>query len=378
MPKTRLLARGALTMVALAAFVSVTGATARVRSSDTSKVFVLKLAGFRNSVWVVVRAGSQVTLWSHTLRGPWKRLKWPAGAIPMQLTRESSSTAWMVTTSNHLYVSTDGGHAWKLVPLPALLTYHPKWAQGLKVSSSHPHTLTLLAWGPEAAFQSAKILWSSPNYGQTWTRVTHSAVGLIRVTASWWPKTPKTGLPTTGDPVTLHMLGVRTGYLMATTAGGPFLWRTTNGGAAWTPMQVLGMPKQQEDQGITVLAAEWSDGTGWVTLSSTEGPGLIRLTGQSARMVALPPRLVDGISASLVSAASGSVIGKVHPHWSVFTTIDGGADWQSLSLAGSILPLDGLITQTYRTPQALWIVLSGRLYAGTTTSTKTWHKVALP
>ena len=64
----------------------------------------------------------------------------------MQLTRESSSTAWMVTTSNHLYVSTDGGHAWTPVPLPALLTYHPKWAQGLKVTSSRPHTLTLLAW----------------------------------------------------------------------------------------------------------------------------------------------------------------------------------------------------------------------------------------
>ena len=52
---------------------------------------------------------------------------------------------------------------------------------------------------------------------------------------------------------------------------------------------------------ISILAT-YSHGTGWVTLSSTEGPGLIRLT-QSARMVVLPPRLVDGISASLVSAA---------------------------------------------------------------------------
>ena len=296
----------------------------------------------------------------------------------MQLTRETSSTAWMVTLSKRLYVTTDRGNAWTPVDLPVLLTRHPKWAQGLKVADSSPQTLTLLAWGPEAAFHSAKILWRSPNDGQTWTRVTHSVAGPIGATAPWWPKTPKAGLPTAGDPVTLHMLTARVGYLMATTPGGPFLWRTTNGGAAWTPVQVLGMSKRQEDQGIVVLADQWRHGTGWMTFSSTEGPGLIRLTRKSARMIALPPRLVDGISASVEGAGVGSVIGKVLPHWSVFTTIDGGFDWKSLSLVGTRLPRNGHIAQSYRTWQTLWIVLSGRLYAGTTTNSATCNQVALP
>jgi FtsH-binding integral membrane protein len=100
MSKARLLAHGLVTTVVLATLISVTSVTAPVKSSGTSKALVLKLAGFRSSLWVVVRAGSQVTLWSHSPRRSWKRLDWPAATIPMQLIRESSNTAWMVTISN--------------------------------------------------------------------------------------------------------------------------------------------------------------------------------------------------------------------------------------------------------------------------------------
>jgi hypothetical protein len=370
--------RVAMILQAIIALVTVTGAGPSSPTTPLAKPAVLQIVGSGQNVWMVAQKGSQVALWStESASAPWQRLGWPKGVHPVQLVREHRD-AWAVSIENQVYATMNAGMTWKAVSLPRLLTAHPHWAQGLRVAPMGSHGLALLAWGGEAAFQSAKLLWISGNHGQSWTRVGHSVAGPVGATASWWPKTPKTGLPTTGDPVAVHMLGARTGYLIATTPGGPFLWRTTNGGTTWDPVQVLGMSQQQEDQGIMVSAAQWSDGTGWVTLSSSAGPGLIRLTRQSARMVALPPRLVGGIHASLVSAASGSVIGKVPPHWSVFTTTDGGADWQSLSLAGSILPQDEPITQTFRTPQALWIVLSGRLYAGTLTNRTTWHRVALP
>ncbi len=367
----------AIILAAITALIALTGAIPSV-PVIRPKPAVLQMVGSGQNVWAVIQSGSQIALWS--TQGPsrsWTHLGWPRGMDPVQLVR-AYSDAWAVSIANQLYTTTNGGTTWAPVPLPRLLSAHPHWAQGLRAASIGPHTLALLAWGPEAAFQSAKLLWISPNNGHSWTRVAHSIAGPLGTTVAWWPKNTEATLPTSGDPEAFKLLGSHHGYLISTTAGGPFLWKTANAGRAWAPVSVVGLPRRQEDEGVMIDNTQWKNGIGWVAVASGEGPALIRLTQTTASIVALPPRLTHSVAAAMISATSGVVVGQAMGDWELLTTTDSGKAWTSLKLDKRILPSPGPVSQIYATPQRLWVVLTGQLYTGLLSNAKAWHTIKLP
>jgi len=246
--------RVAVAFAATIALVTLTGVSASVPgSAQRTQPDVLQMVGSGQNVWMVVQDGSQVALWStQSSSGPWKHLGWPTGMDPVQLVREHAD-AWAVSMDNQLYATTNAGATWKSVSLPRRLTVHPHWAQGLRVAPMGSHRLALLAWGGEATFQSAKLLWMSSNNGKSWTLTAHSDAGPVGATAPWWPRKSKPTLPPYGDPVAFHMVDGCIGYLMVTTVGGSFLWETANGGTSWKHVSVRGISPSLENQGITVL-----------------------------------------------------------------------------------------------------------------------------
>lgn len=370
--------RVALILAATTALVTITGAHAPLPALRPAKSEVLRMAGWGQSVWIVLHSGPQVALWSTSSpSGPWKHLGWPNGMDPVQLLREPAN-AWAVSMDHKVYTTANAGVTWKPVPLPRLLTTHPHWAQGLQVASMGPHTLALFAWGPEAAFHSAKLLWVRSNDGHRWMQVAHSIGGPIGATARWWPHHTAATLPTSGDPAAFNLLGSHHAYLISTTPGGTFLWRTANGGVTWNPVSVVGLPRRQADQGITIDHIQWKDDIGWIAAASVQGPFLIRLTRHTAHVVTLPLRLAPGLAAAPMSTTSGVVVGQTMGYWNVLRTMDSGNTWTLFKFNQRTRPYAGLVSQIYATPHRLWAVLTQQLYTGQLNRESPWHPVTLP
>lgn len=368
--------RFALVLAAGAACFAAAGASVATAEPASS---LIQIAGYGSSVWIVEQAGSHLALWSRTRVGSWKPLSWPSPATtPISLARLSPTIAYVATSSRQIYLTVTGGVSWRSMRMPALVRKHPRGWQGMQLSQTGPSSeaFTLLAWGPEAAYQSTKMLWRTSNAGKTWIRIARSTSASPGFRPSWWPHNPTpSSLPSAGDPMFFLMFGAKTGYLASSTAGRPILWKTADGGATWAPANINGMLPRNEAPGISVSGAQLQGNSGWLTAL---GPEVIRLTRQQAQLIPVPSAVGNDYATSFTSTTSGSVIDRVHQEWHIFNTTNAGRDWTTLSLSESALPPNGDITQAYRAQNTLWVFVDGHLYAGPVNRAAAWKAVTLP
>lgn len=359
----------------LAALLAAGPAAAGTHGAAAGPAVVLQMAGRGSAVWAFLERGGRVSLWRQAFSGPWRRLAWPAGQVPATLTRVSAARAWVVTTADGLWRTTDGGRRWQSVALPPLLAAHAAWAQAVMVAPVPGGGVVLGAWGPAAMSQQAKLIWYRPPRSGRWRLESRSAPYGVDPTP-WWPRGLPATLPLPGDPVALRMVSPTTGYLVVGFGSPPFLLRVDADGQTVAPARIRGLPHQDMAPGTMA----WAGSAGWMVGGRTPATAMVvRLEGTDAWMATATPDVngTDGLAVAAAGGGAATVATMAGHVWTLFNTGNGGRSWTAVPVPTAADP-GAAPPVLYRHGDAVWLLLGSTLYEGPDGSGSGWRAVPLP
>lgn len=322
-------------------------------------------------LFVASHAGRLSSLW-RLKSGKAREISWPGVQIPMSIQFVSPSMGWILTRSLSLYRTTNGGGSWQYISLKKLGNI--SWAQSVQFDALNETKAWLLLSGPQAAFQSEKMLFSTRDGGHSWVRISESPMGGPLQIASW-PKFVQHGLPLDGGSPTIHFVSSKLGFLTTQTAGGEnYLLSTYDGGRSWIAQTVSDLPSSAWVTGVQTLGMSWIGRQGWEIVQSSD-TYLLHSEGPNFTYIGrLPFRVNDDHSLSFVSNLDGAMLGEIAGRSLILSTHDSGRHWVAYEIPRSIQPLNARILST---GNGIWILSGNQLYQSNDHG-KVWHQVSLP
>jgi len=215
--------------------------------------------------------------------------------------------------SDGLYTTADGGGHWRIVPLPPGQRFGP----GAHFLSPSEGWYQDLAAYPNQTQQPSAMWWTS-NGGASWSE--RWRVDSVHPLAG--------GLPLDGSKYVLGFRDASTGWLSVTRGGASTLLATSDGGRAWSPVDLplreraVFSELELPPDGSAVLLA--STGSGYLALPSRDG-GRTWEAGRPIPMASTPDRGEN--RPSFID----------HDHWAtaggslVHVTSDAGRTWRTVN-----------------------------------------------
>lgn len=282
----------------------------------------------------------------------------PAPAGPLQATGRSTAYAAQDSTDQGALLGTsDGGQHWQVhARLPGILT---------RVSFPSPRT----------GF-AAGAVWV-PLVGPRWNLYTNAG------TTTRWRTLTRLPLRGGQQVAGLWMSSSRNGLMLSSSGfiwpqlqqgvGPATLWRTTDGGKAWTALRHLPVTRDQTVVGSSFTEAGTARWDGWLLVG---GAPLRATTNTGKTWQPLPnaPAL-DGID----HVTGGFGVGWTGPHngrIKLWQTSDGGKRWQPMPLPTD-LPQGRLSNQlpvyeSFASPRTGWLIADGYSWH-TTSDGRSWQ-----
>ncbi|QSO49207.1 beta propeller repeat protein [Alicyclobacillus mengziensis] len=331
--------------------------TASLMHSSTSHFETTLLSSYANTIWFVAQRNQIRELWKMN-GSKLTRLTLPAHEIPRQFHFVNRSVGWIVTDSNTIFQTSDGGTSWMKVALP--LQSMP-WVQNISYDSVGGHTW-LLASGPQAQYQSEKMLFEKKMRNQ-WTLESESHA-YITPTSSW-KSMLRPEIPVPGDYPSIHFVTPELGFMTTDTAGGPdFLLRTIDAGRTWEPDNVNGLLPSTWGGGVTMSPMSWDGENGWVVVQGMNGQYLLKYQSQNWRLLGkIPASLSSQDLVYFYDSSHGVMSFQRGKSYYIAVTADGGYQWSAWKLPHKIVKsADGPILSLREFNNTIWFTRGGTLY----------------
>ncbi len=226
-----------------------------------------------------------------------------------------------------MWFTTDGGATWSSAVLPGA----PPNASAFHMSLPSPGVAFAACSG-----MSQRVVYRTTDFGATW-------------------EARSTGIPLAGWIMSVSFLSADLGFACGFASSTPQLFKTTNGGAVWSPVGTAGLAGSPWD-------THWFDEqTGLATVRFDPG-GIFRTTNAGTSWHNVWSEGADDLEFSDMTHG-GALPSAFNSGGVMFVTEDGGATWEKLLLPAT------------RTDQALAAFPDGFLVAGGTSTIVRFQRV---